>query len=103
MDDATTKLLIEKATAVSKETAEAFKRFGHETALLMFAKQMQQNEAYNDMPQNDNTKLSKMIQDAKLKWKYADENAKKKAAQMEKVVLDGQEKIKAIYASGSIK
>jgi hypothetical protein len=111
MDEATAKTLAEKAAAIAKETAETLKLFTRDTAMLLYAKQMVDNNM-NMTPtfpegtehkkidnKEANEKLNKMLEEAKQKWKYADEPSRKKAMQMEKIVLEGQEKIKAVYAA----
>ena len=108
MDEATAKLLSEKAATIAKQTADSLKMFTRETAMLVYAKQMVDSNINTNFAegtthkkmdnQQANKKMDKMLEDAKLKWKYADDSSKRKAAQMEKIIMDGQTKIKAIYA-----
>lgn len=109
MNEATAKLLAEKAAVIAKETAELLKHFDRETGMLIYAKQMVENDIkgssfpegteHKKMSNKDaNQKLAKMLEEAKLKWKYADDIAKKKVTQMEMIVLAGQEKIRGVYA-----
>ena len=108
MDEATAKLLSEKAATIAKQTADSLKMFTRETAMLVYAKQMVDSNINTNFAEGTthkkmdnkeaNTKMNKMLEEAKLKWKYADESSQKRAAQMEKIIIDGQTRIKEIYA-----
>jgi hypothetical protein len=97
----------EQAAAIAKEIAEALKAFDKETALLMYAKQMGNRKPNTAFPEDaghrkmDNEeateRLDKTLAAARLKWKYASESDKEKVAQMERIVAEGQERIKQLY------
>ena len=106
MNEEQAKDLASKAAAIAKATAESLKIFTKETAMLLYAKQMQQN-ALPNFPKNTehkkinnkeaNAKLEKMMIDAKLKWKYATDDDKKKVLKMEMIIIDSDNKIKELY------
>jgi hypothetical protein len=108
MEEPILKKLAEQAAEIAKQTAEQLKRFDKETAMLMYAKQMGDGKMNTHFPEGTAhkktnnkeaaQKLDKLIQDAQLKWKYAPDTDKKKALDMEKIVIAGDEKIRALYA-----
>jgi len=107
MDEKTAKYLADKAAAIVRETAENLKRFSKDIALLLYAYKMQGLTAKINFPEGTahkkgnnkeaEKKLEKMMEDAMLKWKYASEPDKKKAMQMDKIMIDSDEKIRAVY------
>ncbi|MES2774755.1 MAG: hypothetical protein V4722_11255 [Bacteroidota bacterium] len=107
MDEIMAKQLAEKAASIAKETAERLKIFSKDTALLFYAYRMQGSAAKMNFPEGTahkkgnnkeaDKKLEKMMEDARLKWKYAPDADKKKAMQMDKIILDSDEKIRAVY------
>lgn len=108
MNKETAAQLAEKAAGIAKLTAEALKHFGRDTAILLYAKQMGENNMQTMFPEGTQhkktnnkeaaQKLDKMMADAKLKWKYAPDNDKRKVMDMEKIMKESDEKIKAVYA-----
>ncbi len=107
MDEKMAKELAEKAAAIAKETAESLKRFSKDTAMLLYAYRMHGNNAKINFPEGTvhkklnnkeaDRKLEQMMEDARLKWKYAPEDDKKKAMKMDKIMTDSDEKIRAVY------
>ncbi|MFT4204242.1 MAG: hypothetical protein QM610_10050 [Chitinophagaceae bacterium] len=106
MDETILEQLAEQAAQIARQMAENLKTFGREVASLYYAKQMldipipefpseTQHTKFDNHKANE--KLKKMLEEAKQKWKYASENEKRKVAEMEKVVSDGQERIKMLY------
>jgi type IV secretory pathway VirB4 component len=108
MNEATLKKLATQAAEIAKQTAESLKHFDRNTAMLMYAKQMGDRKMNTEFPEGTEhkktnnkeaaEKLDKMIQNAQLKWKYATDADKKKVMDMEKIMLQSDEKIRAVYA-----
>lgn len=107
MDPEKAKQLADEAAQIAKKMAEALKQYDKEMAMLLYAKQWSDTKMNTTFPEGTEhkktnnkeaaQKLEKMMEDAKLKWKYVTENDKKKVLEMEKIVLEGQEQIKALY------
>lgn len=101
------KELAEKAAAIAMDTAEKLKHFSRDTAMVMYGSQLVEikvkpaftGESVHKKMTNEeaNKKLDKMMEQAKTKWQYATEADKKKAKEMEQVVLEGKQKIKKLY------
>lgn len=112
MSPESAELLAEQAAKIAMATAEKLKKFDKDTCMLMYAKQMGDMQLNTTFPEGtahkkmDNKqatqKLEKMMHDAKIKWKYASDKEKKRAMDMEKIVLEGNEKIRALYAGEMI-
>ncbi|MCH5597556.1 hypothetical protein [Niabella ginsengisoli] len=107
MNEATTKILAEQATDVAKEMAVALKRFSRETALLLYAKALCKMEiecvfvgdkVHPKMTnERANEKMNKTIEKAKIKWQNANDGDKQKVLEMQKIIQEGQERIKELY------
>lgn len=92
---------------ILKELAETLGFFPKETAQLMYAKQLAGTDmevAVTGQPGADkkkteegNQRLKKMMEEGKLKWEYASEAQQKKVAEMETVIAESNDKIKAMY------
>lgn len=92
--------------AILRQLSEELNFFPKETAQLMYARQLADSPDPISMPGSDNDKkkaeqhqrLNKMMEEAKLKWTYAGDSQKKNVKEMESVIQEYNDKIKALFA-----
>lgn len=108
MEEAILRKLAEQSAAIAKDTSESLRKFGKDISMLYYALQLK-NMSMTLFPDNTehkkmdnkkaNEKLKEMIEEGKQKCKYASQNDKRKVTEMEKILAEGQKRIKELYVN----